>query len=137
MSAIDNKPIIICTKGHKYNLKNSQDEMTAISRWQGSKQCPMLTSYDRLSGHSYCNAKLKDIEEIINTEYEKLFTRYKSQYDKSFFKTHIFIHAPLDGVEIKQKMRELLMDGKIIKGCYVSTNIRNVHNYAIYYKKTK
>src|SRR3989304_10293875 len=125
-----NRPIIICTKGHRYNLNNSQDEMSAYYRWLGSKQCPMCTGYDRLSGHSYCNAKMKDIEDIIETEYEKMFTRYLHGNHYWFSNGYKFVEAPifsftrfLSGNELgKAKIRELIMNGHYaIKGAYTAT----------------
>jgi len=132
---MDNKPIIICTKGHRYNLKNSQDEMSAYYRWLGSKQCPMCTNYDRLSGHSYCNAKMKDIEDIIETEYEKMFTRYLHGNHHWFSNGYKRVEAPTGKERAKEKIRELLMNGHYgIKGAYTATSVRGFHSHYILYK---
>lgn len=128
-----NKPIIICSAGHKYNLANSQDEMQAYTRWLGSKTCPMCTSYDRLAGSTYCNRRLRDIEEVIETEYDKMFTRYLHG-NHHWFRKYKTIIPPHGEMNIKQKMRDILLSGKMIRCGKSSTAVRGHYERHIFYK---
>lgn len=78
-----------------------------------------------------------NIEEIIETEYNNMFKRYRNG-NHSWFggKTYQWMEAPRVG-DTKEKMRELINKGYEIKGGYSTTSVRGYHNHIIFYRKKK
>ncbi len=51
--------ILVCSRGHKFDTNDSQDSFYHPYVKDGTR-CPMLMSYDRMSGSEYCRRILHE-----------------------------------------------------------------------------
>jgi hypothetical protein len=67
----DEGMILVCSRGHEFNTENIGHRVTwGDNRLIKGGRCPMLMSYDRMSGSTYCQRVLK--EKVENDEVRKM-----------------------------------------------------------------
>ncbi len=129
--------ILICKRGHKFDT-----EIFVHNTKKEGDKCGMVLTYDRLTGSTYCQCTLKDIDNVCKNHYDMMYKRQLNKNDTNLWVTDGWIEIDVrrlshSGKLVIEQIKELLLDGCQVKTGYTTGEmVRNCNDYHLLYRKT-